>query len=567
MFRCSFFIYLLLVGCASQIKKEQTQLRTNFSQKKYKASLKLLDNSALKKDSNSKLLQLMERGRLQLAIGENLNASKTFEEAIQVSEELYGKSLSQELKNTFTKRYEKYFGEYFERSMIYYYQTLSYLQLSQTNCYKLKKKNICQTPQELNLWKSRARATLLLWDSTLQGMAREENYDTLFVKDIWNRIFAALVHEYIGDSQDLSIALNLYKEARDSITKVGMTYKIYNKKFIELSNEIRKLNYNVDNLEWKSFIENNLALQDIINFLNEKMVQILKRKNQLYPQEIQRLGLPREMVKNAKKDQPNIYLIVEEGLITPKIDKTISYNLRTAIDEMEDGTSKNLIRGIGVPILTYFALGPLGLGHYSQSGNTSIYVHHNAGNVLVEEVGIEYGISTIEPSQDPKNLELKIESLNENSENQILNLPIAGSLSDLAYQNLVEKNSKEGLKNGSRIAIKYAVAILAAFSTYNSLRGSRGENEFWAKTAALAQFVASTKVIRETERPDVRFWSTLPSFMRAQSLYLSPGKYKLSIQKTEQKSQKKLKTKKLMTMELTVEEGKRYIFPVILPNL
>ena len=53
--------------------------------------------------------------------------------------------------------------------------------------------------------------------------------------------------------------------------------------------------------------------------------------------------------------------------------------------------------------------------------------------------------------------------------------------------------------------------------------------EFVAKQMAFFQYIASAKLIAESEAADTRYWSSLPKNLRFSHVYLPPGKYQVKI--------------------------------------
>ena len=53
--------------------------------------------------------------------------------------------------------------------------------------------------------------------------------------------------------------------------------------------------------------------------------------------------------------------------------------------------------------------------------------------------------------------------------------------------------------------------------------------EFLSKQIAVFQYMASAKLIAESEAADTRYWSTLPQNIRFTHVYLPPGEYSVKI--------------------------------------
>ena len=78
-------------------------------------------------------------------------------------------------------------------------------------------------------------------------------------------------------------------------------------------------------------------------------------------------------------------------------------------------------------------------------------------------------------------------------------------------------------KIGVRVAAKHAVAIVAAYTTYQS------KPDFAGQMMAMGMYALSNKAIAASELADLRFWSTLPNSLQMTSVSLKPGEYSLEL--------------------------------------
>ena len=100
----------------------------------------------------------------------------------------------------------------------------------------------------------------------------------------------------------------------------------------------------------------------------------------------------------------------------------------------------------------------------------------------------------------------------------------------------MEKQSASSfIKTGYRVAIKNLAAIATAYLTYKAIKSKNG-NSFFAKTAAVLQYLALSKAIENSEKADIRYWSSLPNSIQMGFVNLLPGKYKLEIRKMRNSS-------------------------------
>jgi hypothetical protein len=357
-------------------------------------------------------------------------------------------------------------------------------------------------------------------------MNRKDGFKTLYRSSLVGKVLAGIVHERIGGASDKGIALQLYKDAASILKTQGLTYRSFNQKNIAY---ITSLKENKKKKEIRRSIEKTSQYQELKDFIDYKILSLTKQTRSYdFKKMVKRYKPTKDVVVAAKKKQ-NISILLEEGLVSPMKAKVQSYTLASAIDSIESETTRNLVRGIGLPVITYFAMGPLGLGVPARSGNYVYLNSHNAGTSLTQEAGIEFEMPAVELPEEKEVVLRTIEVYSEDGQQKILekNLTLFGALSDAAFLQASERASNSYKKVGTKIAIKHVVAIIAAFHTYNQMK--KNGAEIFAKPAAFAQYVLSAKAISASEKADVRHWTTLPEALRTTDISLNPGKYKLSL--------------------------------------
>lgn len=129
-FRLLFWVLLgALSGCSAATQVQQ-QVQTLSIAGKYDAALAKLDESALAKSSRDRLLCLMTRGLLLHEQGNYRQSNEVFEQADQLSEELFTRSISAEsLSFLSNDQIMPYAGADYEVVYINYYKVLNYLAL------------------------------------------------------------------------------------------------------------------------------------------------------------------------------------------------------------------------------------------------------------------------------------------------------------------------------------------------------------------------------------------------------------------------------------------------------
>ncbi len=506
-------LFLLSSACSIKSRSEQKQLRDLFTQRQYTKALEFLETTDLKKEPTNKLLYLMEKGRILFASEKYKEAAAIFIEANELVDKLYTKSIKQEIASALLSDNSKnYYGSIFERSMLYYYQAMSFLKL-----YELE-----ELPSEKNKFLYQARASLLAWDSFFQDISRRSGLKTLYKDSLVGKVLAASVHELIGKTSDRNIALQLYKDALSILKTQGLTYKNLNSKSVEYITALKD-NKKTD----ASTISKTKNYESLEDFLHFKILSLTKSLRSYEFAKVQKRLNPSKQVKAELKKASNVDIFLEEGVINPIEAKMYSYTLKSAIDSIENSNTRAVVAGIGLPVLSYFAMGPLGLGVRATSGTTAFYGGHNLGSAVTQEAGIEFEMpSAIEPSIE------KIETIefyNESGEKLITSdsFTLYGALNDIEFLQANERASNSYAKVGAKVAIKHIVAIIAAFKTYDHIKKSSGE--LFAKPAAFTQYILSAKAIAASEKADVRHWTTLPAALRTSSSSLAPGKYKVKL--------------------------------------
>jgi len=509
-------LLLISSACSLNSRSEQKKLRDLFSQKQYPKALEFLETTELKTDPTNRLLYLMEKGRILFASDKFHEASVVFIEANELVDKLYTKSIKQEIASALLSDNSKnYYGSIFERSMLYYYQAMSFIKL-----YEIE-----QSESLKNKYIYQARASLLAWDSFFQDIRRRSGLQTLYRDSLIGKVLAASVHELIGKKSDRNIALQLYKDALGILQTQGLTYKNFNSKSIDYITAIKE-NKKIE----KSSINKTKNYESLEDFLHFKVLSLTKSlRSYEYAKQVKLLN-PSQSVVDELKKKTNVDIFFEEGMINPIEAKMYSYTLKSAIDSIESKNTRAVVAGIGLPVLSYFAMGPLGLGISANSGTTSFYGTHNLGSAVTQEAGIEFEMPA---AKEPTIVETeKIEFYDEDGKKLITSseFTLYGALNDIEFLQANERASNSYKKVGTKIAIKHIIAIIAAFKTYDHIKKSSGE--LFAKPAAFTQYILSAKAIAASEKADVRHWTTLPSLLRTSSNALPPGKYTVKLNKS-----------------------------------
>ncbi len=121
----------------------------------------------------------------------------------------------------------------------------------------------------------------------------------------------------------------------------------------------------------------------------------------------------------------------------------------------------------------------------------------------------------------------KLEALNqEGVVLQEVPLSIIAPVSELAEQAINEHSSSIAIKTAARVAAKHMTALVAAAATYEL---GKAKNDSMPMLIATAGHAAAVATINESEKADVRFWSTLPASIRLGQMTLPSGTYKFRV--------------------------------------
>ena len=518
-----------MASCASGSKEVKQALRAQVQTARYEEALSTLDNSKyFKKNPQSKLLFLMERGSIYQGMGRFSESIKTFEEAKQLAQKQYTVRISKKLTTYIgNDSSDVYYGEKYELSMLYFYQALNYYSLSfalKTDKLIMKKGKAVLTWVDLSDKERRnslfkARAEILAWDSFLKSLKTERSGSSVFKTDLAAKILGGFIHESIGTRNDRQIAYQLYKDSLKMLIRNYGAYKSFNKNFESYVKDYDKFPKLGMNKVRSKYIKETKNQKDLKEFLETKVLTLAKKvRRKSWKKEIRPFKINLKNIKAKKKS--NVTLVLQEGIIPNKFGEKQYF-----------GLGKELSKSPAGAIIAVFAADILGLypppGSYNPAGAALGY---NVAKLAISEAAIQFELPKIEKSKLDYSVVLEIwkngKILKEKK------VPVINPLGDIAEQAIVEQAAWLYPKVGARLATKHAIAILAAYGTYEGLKGDDGKHSFLAKNAAMLQYLASSKGIEASEDADIRQWSTIPKALRMMDFYLAPGTYDFKLRAT-----------------------------------
>lgn len=538
-----------LIGCGTVGVEERKQLREFVQKKDFKKAQEVINKGKIKKDDKSQILYFLEEGRIQFGLGDFGYAAEWFNKARKLIDDYYTKSISQKLASaTLNDNLENYYGEIYEVSMLHYYLAKTYYQIYLTG--KVSEEKIISTKDgkskisreikklsnsQRKQYLFSARAEILAWDSFYKDVQRSGR-NTVFKSDLMVKLFGATIHEAIGSRNDLNTALILYQDAKKVLYTVSNIFKTYNsdyKKYTE--DRLKNINKLIEFIPSKNFSPSEYQNQ-LKDFIDEKIVNLTKRLSPgSLKQIIKREAIKNEIVKKTDNKVRNVSIVVEEGLIAEKKQKLINIGLEGALNSVESPTTKAFIQAVGVPVLSYFAMNTLNLVPKNRAMTYGEFVYgRNMAELAVRTIAIEFEIPMVEEAAPPKKLSVNIYT-KDGKKVAEKSLAVVAPLGDIARQNLEESAGERLTKKGIRVAIKHAMAIVAAYQTYKTMK-DKGQGAF-AGTVASLSYIAAAKGILASEKADIRYWSTLPSNIHMTDLSLKNGEYDVKLASVDQKGQ------------------------------
>lgn len=465
------FLSLFLLSCASVDRETSKQLRSMVMAKDFDSAINLLGTSPLAQNEKTQLLYYFELGLINHYKGDFTQSNIALLKAKELIDELYTTRVSGKLTSVLSNdNADFYYGEKYEASLVYFYLSLNfYMQAT-----------LSADPSEKKVLLRQAKSEITGWDSFLTEIKIERIGKAVFKEDLLAKTFGAFVHEAQGTREDTQIALQLYKDANSVLFKNYNLFPTYNTSYKNFKDNFSNLaNLPLKEVEGKYVLETEHS-QSLKDFLALKILSLTKKFTpQEYKSMVTQLKPSSAVLENLKQEGGNVTFLIQDGLIVEKLARKYEYPL-----SLNSSIASGLTFGLGNAIsfeLPYVGAAP-----------------------ILENARLE----ALEPSG-------KVVSHS--------SLTIVAPLAELAEQAINEHSSSVAAKTGARVAAKHIAAILGAQAAYNA---SKNEHPAMAFLLATAAHSAAVAAIRESEKADLRYWSTLPSNIRMGNLTLPNGIYK-----------------------------------------
>ncbi len=479
----------------------------------YDKAQSVLDESVLKDEKKSVLLWHLEKGTLALRRDQLDESIAHFQRSLALIDELFTKRLSAKAASLLINdTADVFYGASYERSYAHYF-------LSKAHYARFQKAG-----NKLDL--QAARATILAWDTYFTDLQRSSTYKTLYHTDLMMKVFGGQVHEVSDIKGDKQIALQLYKDALQILDREGGIYPLFNLKNTDYTKDaVARLK------EGKApndkLFERTPAYNDLRDFIHYKILAVTKEiRGYDFAATVKSLKPTDVILKRVNEGEPNVVIVIEEGLIPPKVGKPFNFGLKGAADQVKDPRTKAFIMNVGSAVLAQFAMNQLGMVPGNATSAGSFVFGYEATKLAVSEAAIEFELPMIENVPPVQRIELFILD----DKGVVLKrgpLPVVSENGDIARVVLEEDVVARYVRTGSRVAVKHLVAIIAAYGVYSKLRSN--SEDFLAKTAAMVTYVGASKGIAAMEKADTRHWTTLPQAIRVGEWKLPPGQYKAAL--------------------------------------
>lgn len=527
-------VALLITSCSSGGRKSRGQLRSQFQTGQFKAALKTVQESKFYKERNEELLKLMELGMIHHAAGNYYQSVLELRKAKELVKRLYTERLSQKMKKAIANdNYDIFYGASYERSLIHFYLSLNHYLLWQRGWYEAYspdgKNQIAQktlTKSERNTEILAARAEIVAWDSFLQTLKNEKLGESVFKNDMLAKTFGGIIHEAVGTRNDQQIALQLYKDAKSLLLKNYNGYRTFNMSFKKFKKDFEKLpEMKLDDVK-KNYVVPTDYQKSLTDFLDYKVLTLTKLIRPRDFKKLVKIYSPSKEVMgrvNKEKKFHNVSVVFQDGMIPKKVADKQYFGLGKALSKSGPAAQ------FGAAVLTVFAAQKLRLlpppGSYRPGGT---YMGLKMAEVAVKGAAISFELPKVLNTPESEFTYLQIY---DKAGKLIEERPIAlvNPLGDIAEEAIAEEATSRYFRLGARLATKHVAAIAASFATYSAMKGKNKGNDFFARQAAVLQYLAVAKGIEASERADTRFWSTLPSNLRLTSLYLPKGEYQFKL--------------------------------------
>lgn len=487
----NFLLIGALFGCASSnYSKNQSSYLGHLEAKRYGEALAMIQHGEMLKDKQSRLLRLLEIGKIKFLRHEYFQSLMAFNSAQELSDQLFTVSVKKKISAFVANDSEdNYYGEKYERSLIRFYQLLNHYVLYQTGKYEKHDPHFLQdekerdresgpsgkfveerklSTKEMKFHLTGSRAVLVEWNALLENYRSLTGGEVTYKDDLMAKVIGSFIHEQIGTRGDLAIAKKLLSTAAELQFKNYNIFPSFNEKANNFKNDFSKLSQLDEQAVRSEYVSETLFAKDFKEYVAEK-------KSETRPN--------------------NIAIYLEDGLVGNKQAQKVKF--------------------------------PISLGASAGSGDGSFFsfVTRTLGVIAGTTPTISFELPEFSGISRPKRFTIELEK---EGKVHTFTLVLISPLTELAVQSLSESALGIKAKLGARLAVKHLAALSASYLTYKALLKS-GTPDFLAMAAGGAEYAIANKAIASSEQADLRSWLSLPMASYFYMTNVRPGTYNLRV--------------------------------------
>ncbi|GMO62096.1 MAG: hypothetical protein Ta2D_08360 [Rickettsiales bacterium] len=491
IFICALF---LVVSCTSD-RDTSSKLRVMLLKQDYKSAEDFAMSNDFYDEKRNVLLKELERGNIFYLEGKYKQAFLHLYQAKQISDELYTTSISKKIVATaISTQLDNYYGERYERSLIRFYLSLVNYNLYITGKYeaykdqngnKIPEQKLTENERRQHL--SVARANVLEWDSLLTSYKNELAGESTYKRDLTQKIWAAYIHKQMGSSNDKQIALQLYKDAKDTLLKNYNLYPTFNDKSDDFDKNYSKLAHLPIAEVQKKYVSPTIFANDLIAFIDKEIAQMESRRDE------------------------NLVVLVKDGILNKKKAKrvVIGFGISEAALRSREKGDVDII-----PIV------------YPATQLGVLY-----GDPFLLTLGLTAPTFEFEVPSVPDYVNNAVLTgiLSKNGK-EVSRFPIVitNPLNDIAQKEINDKFAGQIVKTAGITITKHIAAIIAAKVAYNAMINQK-MNPLIALISTMGTYKAATMAINASAEADLRNWSSLPYNIRFGTANVPQGEYDFTI--------------------------------------
>lgn len=456
----SFFLILLLAACG-HTGRDHAKMIEAVRNGDFESAQKITADEDFYTNEPSLLVRHVELGTLHYLKGEYYQALQNFDKAHELSQKLYTTSVSKSVAAQIVgDGVAPYAGERYELSLLRFYQSLTHYRLYDQGFYESYTVKLEKAEKK----KAADGTEELVTEKVIERKDLTESQKRLHFNAAraaildWN----SLLTSYLNESGD------------KKIFKQDMLAKTYGAEIHDIYGS------NGDKQIARQLYKDAQKLLNSVYADYDAYAAGQKKKLTEYA------AHKGEDLKASSPKKENVKFILKTGIITPKVAEKVDFN---------------------IPLVFFKTSG--------KEQNTK-----DCLATILPGQKISFEIPSMEKPQPLKDYRLIIKK-NDNisvEKDMVLTAPV----SETAYKEF--KRQRAGLiaAKGTRLATKYAAAVVTACAVYDP-------DHIGTQIAAWAAFAASSKLIEKSEYADLRYWGLLPNAVYQQSVALKPGKYTAEI--------------------------------------